>query len=281
MRQMSTQLTGTLKKIKDTGVITIGHRESSCPFSYYDENQGVIGYSNDLQLKVVETLKKELAVPDLRVRYVAVCPKNRFPWLNNSTIDVECGSTTNNMDHQRLADFSVAFFKAQTRLLVRRGSGINDFSDLQDKAVVTTAGTTSERLLKAMNTEKRMNMNILLEHDHGQAYQLLRTDRAVALMLDDILLEGLKASSPRQKDLHIVGTPQSSEMYGFMLRKADAAFKKLVDRAITDAFASGEINKIYAKWFQNSVPPLNCSLDIVMSDQVKQLIYKPTDFPAE
>ncbi|CAH0289730.1 Glutamate/aspartate import solute-binding protein [Pseudomonas sp. Bi70] len=209
------ELTGTLKKIKDSGTITLGHRDSSIPFSYYgDTSKQPVGYSHDLQLKVVEELKKELELPDLKVRYNLVTSQTRIPLVQNGTVDLECGSTTNNVERQRQVDFSVGIFEVGTRLLTKKSSGVNDFEDLKGKNVVTTAGTTSERLLKSMNAEKKMGMNVISAKDHGESFLMLESNRAVAFMMDDALLAGEMAKAKKPDDWHVVGTPQSFEIYG-------------------------------------------------------------------
>jgi len=276
------ELTGTLKKIKDSGTITLGHRDSSIPFSYYgDTSKQPVGYSHDLQLKVVEALKKELQLPDLKVRYNLVTSQTRIPLVQNGTVDLECGSTTNNVERQRQVDFSVGIFEVGTRLLTKTSSGVNDFDDLKGKNVVTTAGTTSERLLKSMNAEKKMGMNVISAKDHGESFLMLESNRAVAFMMDDALLAGEMAKAKKPDDWHVVGTPQSFEIYGCMVRKGDEGFKKVVDKAITDTFASGEINDIYNKWFQQPVPPKGLNLDFPMSEELKKLLANPTDKSAE
>lgn len=276
------ELTGTLKKIKDSGTITLGHRDSSIPFSYFgDTSKQPVGYSHDLQLKVVEELKKELELPDLKVRYNLVTSQTRIPLVQNGTVDLECGSTTNNVERQRQVDFSVGIFEVGTRLLAKKSSGVNDFEDLKGKNVVTTAGTTSERLLKSMNAEKKMGMNVISAKDHGESFLMLESNRAVAFMMDDALLAGEMAKAKKPDEWHVVGTPQSFEIYGCMVRKGDEGFKKVVDKAISATFASGEINDIYNKWFQQPVPPKGLNLNFPMSEELKKLIAEPTDKSAE
>ncbi|MBU4610617.1 glutamate/aspartate ABC transporter substrate-binding protein [Achromobacter sp. GG226] len=279
---VAAELTGTLKKIKDSGTITLGHRDSSIPFSYLGDNsRQPIGYSHDLQLKVVEAVKQELGMDKLNVRYNMVTSQTRIPLVQNGTVDIECGSTTNNLERQKQVDFSVGIFEVGTRLLTRKSSGINDFADLKGKNVVTTAGTTSERLIKAMNAEKQLGMNVISAKDHGESFLMLESNRAVAFMMDDALLAGEMAKAKKPDDWHVVGTPQSFEIYGCMVRKDDPAFKAVVDKAISATFASGEINQIYAKWFQQPVPPNGLNLNFPMSDELKKLIANPTDKSAE
>ncbi|WP_431821443.1 glutamate/aspartate ABC transporter substrate-binding protein [Burkholderia sp. F1] len=271
------QETGTLKKIKDTGLIALGHRESSIPFSYYDQNQQVVGYSRDFQMKVVDAVKKTLNLPNLQVRNIPVTSQNRIPLVQNGTIDIECGSTTNNLDRQKQAAFSDTIFVIGTRLMTNKSSGVKDFPDLKGKTVVTTAGTTSERLLRAMNNEKQMGMTIISAKDHGESFQTLETGRAVAFMMDDALLAGERAKAKKADDWVIVGAPQSQEAYGCMMRKDDPAFKKVVDDAIVQVERSGEAAKIYAKWFENPIPPKGLNLKFPLSDAMKNLYANPND----
>jgi ABC-type amino acid transport/signal transduction systems, periplasmic component/domain len=223
------ELTGTLKKIKDTGVIVVGHRESSVPFSYYDLQQNVIGYAQDYSNKVVEAVKKQLNMPNLQVRFVPITSQNRIPLLQNGTFDFECGSTTNNLERQQQVDFSNTFFIIGTRLLVNKDSGIKDFDGLKGKNVAVTSGTTSEKLLNKMNDEKGLAINIISVKDHGDAFRTVESGRAVAFFMDDALLAGERAKAKKPADWIIVGAPQSFEAYGCMVRKGDAQFKKLLD----------------------------------------------------
>ncbi|EEG07160.1 glutamate/aspartate ABC transporter substrate-binding protein [Pseudogulbenkiania ferrooxidans] len=278
---MSAELTGTLKKIKDSGTIVIGHRDASIPFSYLDNNQQPIGYSMDIAHKVVEAVKKDLKMPGLKVQYNLVTSQTRIPLVQNGTVDIECGSTTNNLERQKQVDFSVGIFEIGTRLLTKKTSGIKDFPDLKGKNVVTTAGTTSERLIKAMNAEKQMGMNIISAKDHGESFLMAESGRAVAFMMDDVLLYGEMVKARNPAEWVVTGKPQSFEIYGCMMRKGDPAFKKVVDDAIKATYKSGEINKIYAKWFTSPVPPKNLNLNFQMSDELKGLIKSPTDKSAE
>jgi glutamate/aspartate transport system substrate-binding protein len=276
------ELTGTLKKIKESGSISLGHRDASIPFSYLGNDPGQpIGYSHDLQLKVVEALKQQLELPELKVRYTLVTSQTRIPLVQNGTVDLECGSTTNNVERQQQVDFSVGIFEVGTRLLTKKTSGINDFADLKGKNVVTTAGTTSERLIKSMNAEKQMGMNIISAKDHGESFLMLESSRAVAFMMDDALLYGEMAKAKKPDDWVVVGQPQSFEIYGCSVRKGDPEFKQVVDNAISATFKSGEINDIYSKWFLQPVPPKNLNLNFPMSVELKKLIANPTDKAAE
>jgi glutamate/aspartate transport system substrate-binding protein len=269
--------TGTLKKIKDNGSISLGHRESSIPFSYYDDKQQVIGYSHEIMLKAVDAVKAELKLANLQIKTVPVTSQNRIPLIQNGTIDIECGSTTNNLERQKQVSFSNTIFIIGTRLLTKKDSGIQDFADLAGKNVVTTAGTTSERLLRKMNDDKKMGMNIISAKDHGESFLTLETGRAVAFMMDDALLYGELAKAKKPSEWAVVGTPQSREAYGCMLPKDDVAFKKVVDDAIAKVMTSGEAEKIYAKWFLNTIPPKGLNLNFPLSDDMKALYKAPSD----
>jgi glutamate/aspartate transport system substrate-binding protein len=271
------ELEGTLKKIKEGGTITLGHRESSIPFSYYDDKQQVVGYSHELMLAAVEAVKQELKLASLQVKLNPVTSQNRIPLIQNGTIDIECGSTTNNLERQKQVAFSNTIFIIGTRLLTRKGSGINDFGDLAGKNVVTTAGTTSERLIRKMNEEKKMGMNVISAKDHGESFLTLETGRAVAFMMDDALLYGELAKAKKPGDWVVTGTPQSREAYGCMMRKDDAPFKKVVDGAIAGVMTSGQAEKLYAKWFMNPVPPKGLNLNFPASDDMKALFKSPND----
>jgi glutamate/aspartate transport system substrate-binding protein len=271
------QESATLKKIKDTGSITLGHRESSIPFSYYDDKQQVIGYSHELMLKVVDGIKSELKLAKIDTRLMPVTSANRITLIQNGTVDIECGSTTNNLERQKQVGFSTTIFVIGTRLMTKKDSGIKDFADLAGKNVVTTAGTTSERLIRKMNEDKKMGMNVISAKDHGEAFLTLETGRAVAFMMDDALLYGEMAKARKPGDWIVTGTAQSKEAYGCMLRKDDPVFKKVVDAALTKALTSGEAEKIYTKWFLNPIPPKGLNLNMPLSDDMKAAFKAPND----
>lgn len=275
--QAQEELTGTLKKIKDAGTISVGHRESSIPFSYYDDKNQVVGYSQELVLKVVDAVKQKLNMPNLQVKLIPVTSQNRIPLIQNGTIDIESGSTTNNLERQKQVDFSNTMFIIGTRLLVKKDSPIKDFPDLKGKNVVVTAGTTSERLIREMNEKNAMGMNIISAKDHGESFLTLQSGRAAAFMLDDALLAGERAKARNPSDWIIVGTPQSKEAYGMMLTKGDTQFKKLVDDVIAKAQTSGEAEKLYTKWFMSPIPPKGLNLNLPLSDDMKQLFKSPND----
>ncbi|MBY4946027.1 glutamate/aspartate ABC transporter substrate-binding protein [Cupriavidus respiraculi] len=271
------QLSGTLQKIKDTGVITLGVRESSIPFNYNLGGVRQVGYSYDINMKIVEAVKDQLKLPNLQVKEIPITSQNRITLLQNGTIDIECGSTTNNLERQKQVSFSNSIFIIGTRFMTKKDSGIKDWADLKGKNVATTAGTTSERLLRKMNDEQKLGMNIISTKDHGQSFLTLESGRAVAFMMDDALLYGERAKARNPADWVVMGKPQSRESYGCMLRKDDAPFKKVADTVIAGLMKSGEINNMYTKWFMQPVPPKGLNLDFPLSDDMKALIKNPND----
>ena len=278
----ATTTESTLEKIKASGTIVLGHRDASIPFSYIADNPNQpIGYAHDLQMKVVEVVKKELNMPDLKVRYNLVTSQNRIPLVVNGTVDFECGSTTNNIERQKQVQFSNNFFVVGTRLLVDKAAGIKDFADLKGKPVVTTSGTTSERLLKEYNDKNQAGMNIISAKDHGEAFLMLQNGRAQAFMMDDVLLAGARAKAEDPAKWEIVGTPMSFENYGCMMRKDDPAFQKVVNDAMSAVFKSDEINKMYKQWFESPIPPKNVNMEFPMSDKMKEIIAHPNDKAAD
>ncbi|GKV79318.1 amino acid ABC transporter substrate-binding protein [Pectobacterium versatile] len=270
-------LAGTLKKVKDNGVIVIGHRESSVPFSYYDNTQKVVGYSQAYSDKIVEAVKKKLDAPNLQVKLLPITSQNRIPLLQNGTFDFECGSTTNNLERQKQAAFSNTIFVVGTRLLTKKDSGVKDFPDLAGKTVVVTSGTTSEVLLNKLNEEKQLKMRIISAKDHGDSFRTLESGRAVAFMMDDALLAGERAKAKNADQWDIVGKAQSEEAYGCMLRKDDPQFKKLVDDTIAEVQTSGEAEKWFDRWFKQPIPPKDLNLNFALSDQMKALFKAPND----
>ena len=267
----------TLQKIKSSGVIVVGHRESSVPFSYYDNSQKVVGYSQDYSNQIVDAVKKQLNMPNLQVKMLPITSQNRIPLLQNGTFDFECGSTTNNAERQQQAAFSNSIFVVGTRLLVKKGGDIKDFKDLAGKPVVVTSGTTSEILLNKLNEKDNMKMRIISAKDHGDSFRTLESGRAVAFMMDDALLAGERAKAKKPDQWEIVGTPQSHEAYGCMLRKDDPAFKKLMDETIAKAQTSGESAKWFERWFNQPIPPKNMNMNFALSDDMKALFKAPND----
>ena len=271
------QESATLKKIKESGTITLGVRDSSIPFSYLDDKQSYQGYSIDLCMKAVSAIQKHLGLSSLNVKMNPVTSATRIPLMANGTIDLECGSTTNNVERQKQVAFAPTTFVSGSRLLAKKAANINSINDLKGKPLVSTAGTTSIKLITALNGEKNLGINILSAKDHAESFLMVETGRAVAFLMDDILLASLAANSKAPGDYVITKEAVEVEPYGIMMRKDDPEFKKIVDQAIVNVFKSGEINRIYAKWFQSPIPPKGINLNWPMSEQLKRVIAKPTD----
>jgi glutamate/aspartate transport system substrate-binding protein len=268
---------GTLKKIKETGAITLGHRDVSIPFSYFDDKQAAIGYAMDLCGKIVDAVKAELKMPNLQVKLNPVTSATRIPLMANGTIDLECGSTTNNLERQKQVAFTITHFVTANRFVSKKAANLKSLDDLKGKTVVSTSGTTNIKQITELNTSKNLGLTILTAKDHAEAFLMVETGRAVAFVMDDILLYSLVANSKNPAEWTISADALSVEPYGIMLRKDDPSFKKVVDDAMTKVYKSGEINTIYAKWFMSPVPPKGINLNVPMSEVFKHVVAKPTD----
>ena len=274
------QAADTLAKIAESGKITLAYRESSVPFSYLDGPNKPIGFAVEMSNAVVEAVKKKLNKPNLQVQLMAVTSQNRIPLITNGTVDLECGSTTNNTARGKDVSFAVNHFYTGTRLLVKKSSKIKDYADLAKKTVASTTGTTNALVMRKYNTEKNLDMNIVLGKDHADAFLLVESDRAVAFAMDDILLFGLIANSKSPADYEVVGESLQVEPYACMLPKDDPAFKKLVDDTFIGMMKSGEFEKLYTKWFMSPIPPKNLPLNLPMSPQLKENLKEFSDKPA-
>ena len=274
------ELTGTLKKIKDTGTITIGHRDSSVPFSYLDDQQKPIGYALDICMKVVDAIKAELKTDKIEVKMVPVTSSTRIPLMANGTVDLECGSTTNNVERQKQVAFTNTHFLTASRFVSKKANKLDKIDDLKGKTVVSTAGTTNIKQLNEANAERNLGINIVPAKDHAEAFLMVETDRAVAFVMDDILLASLVAGSKEPSAYSISSDAFSQpEPYAIMLRREDPAFKRVVDKAVADFFKSPEGKKTYEKWFLQPIPPKNLTLNVPMSAGLKKAYEKPTDSP--
>ena len=273
------QAADTLGKIAESGKITLSYRESSVPFSYLDGPNKPIGFSVDLSNAVVEAVKKKLNKPNLQVALMPVTSQNRIPLIQNGTVDLECGSTTNNTARGKDVSFAVNHFYTGTRLLVKKSSKIKDYADLAKKPVASTTGTTNALVMRKYNTEKNLDMDIVLAKDHADAFLLVESDRAVAFAMDDILLFGLIANAKNPAEFEVVGESLQVEPYACMLPKDDAAFKKLVDDTIAGLMKSGEFEKMYTRWFLQPIPPKGMPLNLPMSPQLRDNIKTPSDKP--
>jgi glutamate/aspartate transport system substrate-binding protein len=266
----------TLKKIKETGTITIGNRDASFGFSYTEGNSEPIGYSIDICKRIVEAVKTELKLAKLEVKYQTVTSQNRMPLVVNGTVDIECGSTTNLVERQKQVAFSPDIFRYNVRMAVKADSGIRSISNLKDKFVVTTAGTTSYRLLKEQEKAKDLNITNLSGKDHSESFLLLESGRASAFVLDDILLAGLIANAKNPKDYLIVGETLRTENQALMFRKDDPEFKALVDRVVTGMMKSGEMEQLYNRWFMSKIPPKDININYPMNAQTKDAFANPS-----
>ena len=267
----------TLQKIKETGAITLGYRESSVPFSFLDSQQKPVGISMDLCAAIVEKVKQQLSMPKLEVKQVAVNSSNRIPLVVNGTVDVECGGTANNAARQKQVGFSVATFVSQPLWLVRLDSGVKKPADLTGKTIVVTQGSNAVGFARKFNEEQKMGLVTIAAKDHGESMLTLDSNRAVAWLEDDILLAGEKANSRNSALFALVPGGFDNIYYGLMLRKDDPAFKTLVDGVITNLMKSGEYDKLYKKWFESPIPPRNVSLAFPMTQKLKERIRAPSD----
>lgn len=270
---------GTLAKIAELGEISVGHRDGAVPFSYYDDQQRPIGYAMDLCAKVVEAIKLKLDEPELKVSYLPVTGATRMPLLANGTIDMECGTTTNNAERQRQVSFSNTYFVAGVRILSKKSAPIETMADAKGKTVVTLAGTTSVKVISEINAAQNLGLNVLSVKDLAEGMLTLQTERAVALIFDDVSIAGAAATSKNPDDFVMSAEPLSVEPYGIMLRRGDDAFKELVNATLDELYATGEINAIYDKWFVQPIPPRGINMNFPMSSQLKKVIAQPTDDP--
>jgi glutamate/aspartate transport system substrate-binding protein len=268
---------GTLGKIKSSGAITIGHRDASVPLSYYDDKQQPIGYALDLCMRIVDAVKAELKMPNIKLNYQLVTSANRIPLMANGTIDLECGSTTNNIARQKEVGFTITHFVTANRWAAKKASKVNALADLKGKTIVSTAGTTNIKQITEINAAQNLGMNIISANGHSEAFQMVETGRAVAFVMDDIILAGLVAQSRAPGDYAISAVGLSVEPYGIMLRRDDPAFKKVVDAAVRNLYKSGQINGIYEKWFLKPIPPKGINMQLPMTAAFKKVVANPTD----
>ncbi len=269
----------TLDKVKASGAITVAYREASIPFSYLDDKAQPVGFGWEICGRIVDAVKKATGHADLKVQTQAVTSANRIPLLMNGTIDIECGSTTNNSERAKQVAFATNYFYTGTRFLVKSNSGVKSLDDLKGKTVVSTTGTTNYKIIRNLNEEKKLGIDLVGAKDHTDSALLVQTGRALAFAMDDILLYGLKASSANPADFAVVGEAIQVEPYAIMLRRDDPAFKKLVDDTLAALIRSGDFDKLYKKWFQSPIPPKGINLNAPMSkellDNMKALSDKP------
>ena len=270
----------TLEKAKTTGKFTLAYRESSIPFSYLGEDGKPLGFGWEMCKLIAVEVKKQSGRKDLVVESQAVTSQNRIPLIQNGTVDVECGSTTNNSERGKQVTFAINYFYTGTRFLVKADSGIKSINDLKGKKVVSTTGTTNYQILRNLNDEKKYGFELLGAKDHADALLMVESGMANAFGMDDILLYGLKASSKESAKLAVVGESIQVEPYAIMFRKDDPKFQALVNKVITNSIKSGEFEKAYKKWFQTNIPPKNVNLNAPMSKELKDNLKALSDKPA-
>lgn len=274
------QTPATLDKIKASGSMTVAYRESSIPFSYLGGEGQPVGFGWEICGKIVEQVKKATGRADLKVGTQAVTSQNRIPLLQNGTIDIECGSTTNNSERAKQVAFATNYFYTGTRLLVKTGSPIKSTADLKGKKVVSTTGTTNYQVLRKLNAEQNVGFELMAAKDHAESALLVQQQRADAFGMDDILLYGLRASAQNPAELAVVGEALQVEPYAIMLRRDDPAFKKLVDDTLAGLMKSGEFEALYKKWFQSPIPPKGINLNAPMSKELQDNLKALSDKPA-
>ena len=277
---LSAHAQSTLDKIRETSTITIAYREASIPFSYLNEKAQPVGFAWELSEKIANAVKTELGLTNLNIKTQAVTSANRMPLLSNGTIDLECGSTTNNATRAKSVDFSVNYFYASTRLLVRADSGIAGLNDLKGKTLVSTSGTTPLQLMQSTNHRDKLGINIITSNDHDTGFLNVQQGMANAFAMDDVLIYGLRAAAPKPTDYAVVGEPMNIEPYACMVRKDDAAFKAIVDKTIVALMESGEFAEMYNRWFTQPIPPKGINLELPMSAELKANLTVHSDKPA-
>ncbi|HLU20409.1 MAG TPA: amino acid ABC transporter substrate-binding protein [Pusillimonas sp.] len=273
------QAQSRLDKIRDTQQITLGVRESSIPFSYLDDTQKPVGYSIDICYGVVEALKNKLGLEQLKVKEVSVTSSTRIPLVANGTVDISCGSATNNEQRQQQVSFAPTTFVTSTRFAALKKSNVHDLSDFKGATVISTAGTSNLRWLTEVNAQEKLGMRIMNAKDHSEAFLTVNSGRAVAFFMDDILLAGLVANSRNPDDWMISEKAYTVEPYGMILPKGDTAFKEAVDEAVIAMMKDGRIEQLYNKWFTQPIPPRNINLNWPMSAELKRVLANPTDSP--
>ncbi|MGN8079909.1 amino acid ABC transporter substrate-binding protein [Variovorax sp. 22077] len=272
------QYSGTLQKIKDSGTIQIGARDSQIPFSYKLGADGdPIGFTNDICLKIVDAVKARLGLAKIDVRYSMLNSTNRIPLLQNGTVDLDCATTTNTTQRQQQVDFAPSHFVANITAAVRKNSGIDTFADLNGKNVATVSGSTSIQLLRVARKSGTIEVNEIPGKDTSDGFLRLSNGRADAYVLDDVQLAGMIASSTNPGEYKILKESLRQEPYGIMLRKDDPQFKALVDETVTGLMKSGAIEQLYTKWFLSPIPPRNANLNFPMTDAVREIYKNPNN----
>ena len=272
-------LDGTLKKVKETGTITIGHRDSSLPLSYLDDKLQPVGFSLDLCKHVVDAVKAKLAMPGLKVAYNPVTSATRIPLVANGTVDIECGSTANMTSRQQQVGFSYTFFVPQFKWIARASGAVRSADDLRGKTVAVTAGTNTAVFVNKMNSEEKLGLTIMPGKDHAESFLLVETGRAAAWMEDDVLIAGFRANAKNPADFRLLDKAYPSDPYALMMRRGDPQLKALVDETLAKLMRSGEFEKLYVRWFESPIPPRGINIQLPMSDALKRDVREPNDRP--
>ncbi|MBQ0961337.1 transporter substrate-binding domain-containing protein [Ideonella sp. 4Y11] len=275
------QSSDTLKKIKDSGSITLGVRESSGALAYTLGNGKYVGFHTEMAERVVAALRRQLGMSEISVKYQPVTSQNRIPLVQNGTVDLECGSTTNNTARQKDVSFAVTTYVEEVRIAVKANSGITSIAQLAGKNVATTTGTTSVQTLRKHERATGVEFKEVFGKDHADSFLLLESGRADAFVMDGQILAGNISKSKAPKDYKIVGEVLSVEPIACMLRKDDAAFKKAVDDAIIAMMKNGDLAKMYDKWFMQPIPPANVPVGLALSQATKDAWANPNDKPME
>jgi glutamate/aspartate transport system substrate-binding protein len=277
LTSMSAHADGRLDNIKSTNTIRLGFRDASVPFSYLDDNQKPIGYSMDICAGIVKAVAKAVGSSNLKVELVPVTSSTRIPLVANGTVDIECGSTTNNLEREKQVGFAPTTFVTANRYLAKKSSNIKTLDDLKGKTVTSTAGTTNIKWLTETNADKKLGMNIIPAKDHAEAFLTVENGRATAFFMDDVLLAGLAATSRKPDEWMIGSEAYSVEPYAMILPKDAPDYKKVVDDAVIAMIKNGEVQKLYDKWFLQPIPPKNVNLHLDMSPSLKKVLASPTD----
>ena len=275
------QTTDTLKKIKDSGAVTMGVRESSGALSYTLGDGKFAGFHFEVCQKVLADIQKQLGLAKLDTKYQVVTSQNRIPLVQNGTVDIECGSTTNNATRQKDVSFANTTYVEEVRIAVKANSGITSIAQLKDKNVATTTGTTSVQLLRKHEKANSIDFKEVFGKDHADSFLLLESGRADAFVMDGQILAGNIAKAKNPADFRIVGEVLSVEPIAIMVRKDDPAFKKAVDDSLGAMMKSGDIGKLYDKWFMQPIPPSNTKVGLPLSDATKAAWASPNDKPVE
>lgn len=271
----------TVDRIQRSGKIVITHRDVSIPFSYLNAEKKPIGYSVDVCLRLADAIRRNLKRPDLGVEFVPATSSSRIPAIVEGKADLECGSTTNNAERRKQVSFTIPYFVAGARMVVKANSGIRNWADIRGKTIVTTKGTTNARSIQDRNDVRSLNITLVEADDHGESFRMVETGKADAFAMDDVLLFGLRAHAAKPADFTVVGDLLTVEPYAVMLSKDDAELKKIVDIEMADMIHSGDLERLYKRWFQSPIPPKGANLEMPMGYLLRASLRYPSDKVAD